>query len=73
MSFPLFPAYFAGSALILYVVLVVWRSMLHPEKSLLNSALSIALTPIRALGIGPYKHKGYYSLLFLLLNVEHLQ
>ena len=57
----MFPVYFAGSALFLYIVLVIRRSILNPEKSLINSALSIALTPIRALGIGPYKYKGIIS------------
>ena len=39
-----------------YLFLVIRRTMMNPEKSLLNSALSIALTPVRYFKLGPYKY-----------------
>ena len=60
MELPIYPLYFFGTGLFLYILLVIRRKLLNPEKSLLNSALSIALYPIRGFGLGPYRHGGIF-------------
>lgn len=41
--------------LLTFISAIFYRTFKNPEKSLVNSAISIALTPFRFFKIGPYK------------------